>query len=79
MLRWIFSAVAALVLVMMLYGATGSWEACVGFLVLIGGFIVYQLRPVKPSGHYCRHCGAVLDRNARQCEACGGASWSVRD
>lgn len=78
-MRWMFSAVAALVVVGMLYGATGSWEACVGFLLLIAGFIVYQLRAAKQAPvHFCRGCGVTLDRNARECRTCGSASWGVR-
>lgn len=80
MLRGLFSVVAALVVVGMLYGATGSWEACAGFLVLIAGFIVYQLRSAKKAAvHVCRGCGETLDRNARECRSCGSASWEVRE
>lgn len=71
----------ALVLVVFLVGVTGSLMVSAGLLALFSVFLFWQLRRVKKPApvHYCRHCGETLNRHARECRHCGGASWSARE
>jgi ribosomal protein L40E len=77
--KWWLIATAAILAVLTLYYYTGSWVMVALFLAAIGGLVGFQkVRSAKPSSNMCLRCGAPLNRNARQCNACGGASWTTR-
>jgi hypothetical protein len=76
--RWWLIATAAIVAVLMLYYYTGSWVIVVLFLAAAGALISFQGRRKRPA-HACLRCGAALNPNARQCDSCGSASWTVRN
>jgi ribosomal protein L37E len=76
--RWLIGT-AAILAVLTLYYYTGSWMIAALFLAAAGALIAYQGRRVKPSSHACVRCGATLNPNARQCNSCGSASWTIRD
>ena len=71
-------ATAAILAILMLYYYTGSWLA-VGLLsAAFAAFIAFQSkRPGKRPSHVCIRCGAKLNPNARQCDSCGSASWTI--
>jgi len=71
---------AAVLAVLMLYYFTGSWVIVVLFFAALGVFVAYQkTRTGKTSSRVCIRCGAKLNPNARQCDSCGSASWTVRE
>jgi hypothetical protein len=72
-------ATAAILAVLTLYYYTDSWVIVVLFLAAAGALIAYQGRGGQSSSHVCIRCGATLNPNARQCNSCGSASWTVRD
>jgi len=77
--RWLI-ATAAILAVLTLYYYTGSWLIAALFLASAGALVLYQAkRGGKPPSHACVRCGATLNPNARQCNSCGSASWTVRD
>ena len=77
--RWLIST-AAILAVLTLYYYTGSWLIVVLFMVAAGALVAYQgKRSAKQSAHACLRCGATLNRNARQCNSCGSASWTIRN
>ena len=76
--RWWFSAVAAMIAVLMLYYYTGSWIIVALFFAALGALVAYQATRVRrPPSHACVRCGAILNPNARQCDSCGSASWTL--
>jgi len=78
--QWWLIATAAVLAVLTLYYYTGSWAFVALFFAALATFVAYQtIRARKPSSYACVRCGAKLNPNARQCSACGGASWTVRD
>lgn len=70
-------ATAAIVAILMLYYYTGSLPAVVLLFAALGAFIVYQSRSRNRPSHQCVRCGAKLNPNARQCNSCGSASWTI--
>ena len=76
--RWWLIATAAIVAVLMLYYYTDSWLIVVLFLAASGALLTFQGRRKQPA-HACMRCGAPLNPNARQCDSCGSASWTVRN
>lgn len=73
-----FIATAAILAILMLYYYTGSWVAVVLLFAALGAFVVYQsTRARNRPSHQCVRCGAKLNPNARQCNSCGSASWTV--
>jgi hypothetical protein len=76
---WWTLATAAVLAVATLYYFTGSWAVVVLFLAGAGALIAYQGRGGTAASHACVRCGAKLNPNARQCDACGSASWTVRN
>jgi hypothetical protein len=71
-------ATAAILAILMLYYYTGSWLAVVLLFAAFGAFIAYQsMRSAKRPSHQCVRCGAKLNPNARQCNSCGSASWTI--
>jgi uncharacterized OB-fold protein len=71
-------ATAAVLAVLTLYYYTDSWIAVVVFFAAAAAFVMYQkTRGGKPASHACLRCGAKMNPNARQCDACGSASWTV--
>lgn len=69
---------AAILAVLTLYYYTGSWVAVVLFFAGVAVFLAYQkTRSGKRASNSCTRCGAKLNRNARQCDVCGSASWTV--
>jgi Flp pilus assembly protein TadB len=78
--QWWLTATAAILAVLTLYYYTGSWMVAALFLVGAAGLVTYQAtRRAKPSSHACVRCGAELNANARRCDSCGSASWTIRD
>jgi membrane protein implicated in regulation of membrane protease activity len=72
-------ATAAVVAVLMLYYYTDSWTIVGLSFAALGLFIFYQAkRASQPRAHACVRCGAKLNPNARQCNACGSASWTIQ-
>jgi hypothetical protein len=75
--KWLI-VTAAIVAVLMLYYYTGSWIVVVLFFAAGGVFLAYQTRPRgRQPSHACVRCGAKLNPNARQCDSCGSASWTI--
>jgi hypothetical protein len=74
---------AALVLCAFLYCTLGSIPAIAAFFVAVAAFMYYQRyrdnRPWQPRDVVCLRCGATLSPTARNCNACGSASYTVRD
>ncbi len=78
--RWWLIATAAVLAVLTLYYYTDSWVVVALFLGAVGAFVAFQTRGRRRSAsHACVRCGAALNPNARQCDSCGSASWTVRD
>jgi hypothetical protein len=78
--RWWLIITAAILAVLTLYYYTGSWLIVTLFFVAFGTFVAYQkTRTAKPPSHACVRCGARLNPNARQCNSCGSASWTIRN
>ena len=76
--RWWLIATAAVLAVLTLYYYTGSWPVVIVFFACFGIFVAFQsARGRKQSLHACVRCGARLNPNARQCDSCGSASWTV--
>jgi ribosomal protein L40E len=76
--RWWLIATAAVLAVLTLYYYTGSWLVVIVFFAGFGILVAYQsTRARKQSSHACVRCGARLNPNARQCDSCGSASWTV--
>ena len=77
--KWWIVATAAVLALLTLYYYTGSWVIVVLFLAVIGVLVGFQtIRAPKPSSNVCLRCGERLNQNARQCSACGSASWTTR-
>jgi hypothetical protein len=75
--KWLI-VTAAIVAVLMLYYYTGSWIVVVLFFAAGAGFLAYQkTRGGRQLSHACVRCGAKLNPNARQCDSCGSASWTI--
>ena len=70
-------ATAAILAILMLYYYTGSWLAVVLLSAALAVFIAFQKRSGKRPSHVCIRCGAELNPNARQCDSCGSASWTI--
>jgi hypothetical protein len=71
-------ATAAILAILMLYYYTGSWLAVLLLFAALAAFIAYQAkRTGKSPSHSCVRCGAKLNPNARQCNSCGSASWTI--
>jgi ribosomal protein L40E len=71
---------AAVLAVLTLYYYTGSWVIVVLFFAVIGALVVYQTaRARTPSSYECVRCGAKLNPNARECNSCGSANWTIRN
>ena len=78
--RWWLVLTAAVLAVLILYYYTGSWLIVVLFFAAFGAFVVYQMmRARRPAAHACIRCGARLSPNARQCDSCGSAAWTIRN
>jgi membrane protein implicated in regulation of membrane protease activity len=76
--QWWLIATAAVVAVLTLYCYTGSWIMVALFFAVLGALVAYQTtRWGRQSSHACTRCGAKLNRNARQCDSCGSASWTI--
>lgn len=77
--KWWLIVTAAVVALLTLYYYTGSWITVALFLAALGVFVFFERkRAAKTPSNVCLRCGAALDRNARQCSACGSASWTTR-
>lgn len=75
--HWLM-ATAAILAILMLYYYTGSWPAVVLLFAALAAFIIYQAtQNAKRPSHQCLRCGAKLNPNARQCNSCGSASWTI--
>jgi ribosomal protein L40E len=78
--QWWLIATAAILAVLTLYYYTGSWEVVAIFLAAAGALVIFQAsRKRKIPFNACVRCGARLNPNARQCDSCGSASWTVRN
>jgi hypothetical protein len=75
--KWLI-VTAAIVAVLMLYYYTGSWIVVALFFAAGAAFLAYQKTSGgRPPSHACVRCGAKLNPNARQCDSCGSASWTI--
>jgi ribosomal protein L40E len=77
---WIW--VAAVLAILLLFYETGSWVLTAILFLGFGAFVIYQTRShQKPNAPamYCLRCNAKLNPNARECRACGSASWSYKN
>ena len=75
--KWWTIATAGVLALLTLYYYTGSWVMVVLFLAAIGVFVGFQsIRAAKTPSNVCLRCGERMNRNARQCSACGSASWT---
>ncbi len=77
---WIW--VAAVLAILLLFYETGSWILTAILFGGFGAFVIYQTRShekPKAPAMYCLKCGAKLNANARECRACGSASWSYKN
>jgi hypothetical protein len=71
-------ATAAILAILMLYYYTGSWAAVLLLFLALAAFIAFHAkRPGKRPSQQCIRCGAKLNPNARQCDSCGSASWTI--
>ena len=78
--QWWLIITAAVLAVLTLYYFTGSWLIVVLFFAALGTLIAfYRTRAARPATHACLRCGAKLNPNARQCNSCGSASWTIRN
>ncbi|MGA3188348.1 MAG: hypothetical protein ABSF22_14680 [Bryobacteraceae bacterium] len=78
--QWWLIATAAVLAVLMLFYYTGSWLAVALFAAAGAALVAYQrTRTRKVLSNQCLRCGAKLNPNARQCDSCGSASWTVRN
>ena len=78
--RWWLIITAAILAVLTLYYYTASWVVVVVFFAAFGTFVAYQtMRARKPPSYACVRCGAKLNPNARECNSCGSASWTIRN
>jgi hypothetical protein len=78
--QWWLIATAGILAVLTLYYYTDSWLIAALFLAAAAALVTYHARRgAKPSSHACLRCGATLNPNARQCNACGSASWTIRN
>jgi ribosomal protein L40E len=78
--QWWLIATAAVLAVLTLYYYTGSWVAVALLFAGAGAFLALRRTSAgKRSSHLCVRCGATLNPNARQCNSCGSASWTIRD
>jgi len=76
--RWWLIVTAAILAVVTLYYYTGSWVIVALFLAAVAALLKFQAtRGSRALSHACVRCGAKLNPNARQCDACGSASWTV--
>ena len=79
---WII-AVAAILAFLLLYNAIGlTYAAGLSVISAAGllGYRYYRARnPPEPPGIRCVRCGEKLRATARQCDACGSASWTWRN
>jgi hypothetical protein len=74
--------VAAMMAIVFLFYETGSWIITALCCTALTGFAIYQtLHREKPASAsmYCLKCGEKLNPNARECRACGSASWSYKN
>jgi hypothetical protein len=77
--RWWLTATAAILAVLTLCYYTDSWMIAALFLAAAAGLVTWQAtRGARPSSHACVRCGAELNPNARRCDACGSASWTIK-
>jgi ribosomal protein L40E len=78
--KWWLIVTAATLAILTLYYYTGSVIIVVLFFAAFGVLVGYQTtRAKKLASHVCVRCGAKLNPNARQCDSCGSASWTVRN
>ena len=77
--QWWLITTAAVLAVLTLYYYTGSWLAVGLFFALLAAFVVFQTVRGRKPAYKCLHCGARLDPNARQCDSCGSAAWTIRN
>ena len=78
--KWWVIGIAALLAGMLLYDSLGSWAALAGGLAVIAAFLIYQsARSARPAAASirCIKCGEPLNPNARRCDSCGSASWTI--
>ena len=78
--RWWLIITAAILALLTLYYYTGSWIVVAVFLAVFAVFVIRHTRQTNaPRSHACLRCGAPLNPNARSCNACGSASWTIRN
>ena len=76
---WVMGMAAVLAALLLLYN-TGSWAAFGLCVLAIAALLVWHSsRTQKPRSIACVNCGEKLNPNARQCTACGSASWRFKN
>jgi hypothetical protein len=75
--RWWITGVAALLAGIFLWESFGLWGAA-AVVAAMAGFVMFESRRrERPAAARCLKCGEALNANARQCDSCGSASWTV--
>jgi len=78
--RWWLIATAGVLAVLTLFYFTGSWISVAVFFGALVILVAFRKRRVSRTAvHTCVRCGALLNPNARECRACGSASWTIRN
>jgi hypothetical protein len=83
--RWWAWVAGLLAVIFMLY-ETGSWILTGLCFAALAGLVIYHSsgrgrasRGKTAAARYCLKCGEALNPNARECRACGSASWSFKN
>jgi hypothetical protein len=91
--RWWAWVAGALAILFMFY-ETGSLILTGLCFAALAGFVIYHIYRSSGRGRasrgqsrgavigparYCLKCGEQLNSNARECRACGSASWSFKN
>jgi hypothetical protein len=86
--RWWAWVAGLLAVIFMLY-ETGSWILTALCFTAIAGLVIYHSSgrgrrggsrgKTTTAARYCLKCGEALNPNARDCRACGSASWSFKN
>jgi uncharacterized membrane protein YjjP (DUF1212 family) len=77
--RWLLTATAFVLALLVLYYYTGSWMMVVLLFAAAMAFIAYQsARDRRAPAPVCLRCGERWNANARHCDSCRSASWTTR-
>jgi ribosomal protein L40E len=86
--RWWAWVAGLLAVIFMLY-ETGSWILTGLCFAALAGLVIYHSSgrgrgrvsrgKTATASKYCLNCGEELNANAKECRACGSASWSFKN